>query len=241
VVEWGVLSDGLLLLKTPQNTEKVRDKICQVTKKTVNSSGSEPVFIRISGFKPNPIKYTDPDGKITQSDHFSRNRNQNGYAPANQDRMDKLVEMKLFSNKGNTGTHNLKPNEDNPQGRWAAFTGGKKGTNIDYRGAVGTIFEGMQFIYDSNGDLVLDSINKGTFDTISPDSNGLGHFLADVKPWLDWGNGPPDNYQDVVMPEEKWNKIDNIYSRFSNGEITQEQASKETRQVFTKNTATSND
>jgi hypothetical protein len=189
----------------------------------------------------NPVRYTDPDGRITKADHFARNENQNGYAPANQERMNKLVDMKLFTNWGNTGTHNLNPNEDNPQGRWAAFVGGNKGTNTDYRGAVGTIFEGMQFVYDSAGNLVLDSVNKGTFDTKSPNSDPLGHFLNDVNPWLDWGNGPPDNYQDVVMTEENWNKIENIYTRFSNGEITQDQAAKEVQQAFRTNATTSND
>jgi Flp pilus assembly protein TadG len=30
---------------------------------TANSTGSEPYFARISGFKPNPLKYLDPDGR----------------------------------------------------------------------------------------------------------------------------------------------------------------------------------
>jgi hypothetical protein len=33
-----------------------------ITHRTINSSGSAPVFIRISGFRSNPVKYTDPDG-----------------------------------------------------------------------------------------------------------------------------------------------------------------------------------
>jgi hypothetical protein len=35
-----------------------------VTHRTTSSAASEPVFIRISGFRPNPIKYTDPDGRV---------------------------------------------------------------------------------------------------------------------------------------------------------------------------------
>jgi hypothetical protein len=189
----------------------------------------------------NPLKYVDPEGRITREQHYKRNQYQNGYAPANQERMNKLVDMKLFTNWGNTGTHNLKPTEDNRDGRLAAFIGGKKGTNIDYRGVVGTIFEGMQFVYDDAGNLVLDSLNKGTFDTKSPNSDPIGHFADDVKPWLDWGNGPSDNYQDVVMSEANWNKIEAIHKRFSNGEITQNQVAEEVKQVFRTNATTSND
>jgi hypothetical protein len=36
------------------------------TLKTTNSAGSGPVFIRISGFGDNPVKYTDPDGEIAE-------------------------------------------------------------------------------------------------------------------------------------------------------------------------------
>jgi hypothetical protein len=225
----------------PTVTRKNPDTFEVWTLGTITSVGGTGASIDafLSGEKP--VKYIDPDGRISAQAHISRNEAQNGYAPAKQDRMDKLVEMKLFTNWGNTGTHNLKPSEDNPQGRWAAFTGGNKGSNIDYRGTVGTIFEGMQFVYNSTGDLVLDSVNKGTFDTKSPNSNPVGHYLDDVKPWVDWGNGPSDKFQDVVMDEEKWNKIDNIYTRFSNGEITQDQASKEVQQVFKINTAIPNE
>jgi hypothetical protein len=39
-----------------------------ITHRTASSAASEPVFIRISGFRPNPIKYTDPDGMWTDNE-----------------------------------------------------------------------------------------------------------------------------------------------------------------------------
>jgi hypothetical protein len=36
----------------------------KITEKTVNSVGGGPIFARISGIRENPLKYTDPDGRI---------------------------------------------------------------------------------------------------------------------------------------------------------------------------------
>jgi len=146
--------------------------------------------------------------------------------------MNKMVEMGLFINWGNTGTHNLEPKNDTIPGRWGAFLGGKKGTNTDYRGAVGTIFEGMQFVYDSKGRLVVDSINKGSFDFSSPDVNAPLHYFLDVDPWFKWGNGPDDILGDVLMTNEQWSQIDAIYERFKGGEINKEQAAREVQRVL---------
>jgi hypothetical protein len=159
------------------------------------------------------VKYIDPDGNITLSQHYERNKYQNGYAPSTQPRMQMLVSLGLFSRIGNTGTHNLTPDQDTPVGRKASV-GKFFGTNVDYRGERGTIFEGMQFIYDSNGDLVLDATNKGTFDYNSPFS-GIPYFShndTDVQPWIDIGNGPDDDvFENVVMSEEIWSKIESFY------------------------------
>jgi hypothetical protein len=45
----------------------------EMTRRTANSSGSGLVFVRISYFGNNPVKYTDPDGKIPQSYKVSNN------------------------------------------------------------------------------------------------------------------------------------------------------------------------
>ncbi|MDR1374747.1 MAG: hypothetical protein LBJ24_07230, partial [Treponema sp.] len=68
--------------------------------------------------------------------------------------MEILVKFDLFNKVANTGTHNLTPDQDNPNGR-AAAVGKFFGNNIDFRGKVGTIFEGMQFIYNNEtGEIV---------------------------------------------------------------------------------------
>jgi hypothetical protein len=174
----------------------------------------------------NPVKYVDPDGRITHSQHFNRNQYQNGYAPKDARRMDNLVELGLFKKVGNTGTHNLTPAQNTPEGR-AQAVGRSFGTNIDYRGEIGTIFEGMQFIYDSKGNLVLDAVNKGTYDYNSPYSwiPYFSHDGTDIQPWIDKGNGPyADRFSDVVMDENLWQQIDSVYQKVnSDGKITRKE------------------
>jgi hypothetical protein len=181
------------------------------------------------------VKYTDPDGRITQKQHLERNKYQNGYAPSNRKRMDRLVAVGLFVNKGRSKTHNLTPEQDNPKGRDEAFSPGKKGINIDYRGEKGTIFEGMQFIYNMLDDqIVLDSLNKGTFDYKSPQvlGNMLSHKSFDVEPWIEWGNGDADKKEDVIMSEEIWTKIDSILNEFENGIISKDLAKERIQKLF---------
>jgi hypothetical protein len=47
------------------HTQKPGNSLTEVVfpHKTVNSTGSGLIFVQISGFKANPIKYTDPDGR----------------------------------------------------------------------------------------------------------------------------------------------------------------------------------
>jgi len=180
----------------------------------------------------NPVKYTDPDGKITQEQHLERNKYQNGYAPPNKEKMDKMVEMGLFVNYGNTITHNnivLEAPSLTTESLPIPFIG----TNTDYRGAVGTIFEGMQFIYDSQGNLVVDSLNKGTFDYISPLKDKQGHARVDLIPWSKWGNGSNDYLRTVIMNEKQWDKIQAIYTKFKLGIIkSKEEAAQEVKKVL---------
>ncbi|MBN2306802.1 LysM peptidoglycan-binding domain-containing protein [Candidatus Peregrinibacteria bacterium] len=53
---------------------------------------------------------------------------------------------------------------------------------------------GQQAVYNSNGDLVTNPANMGTFDFAPPSgiSNTYSHFNTDVQPWLDNGNSPAD-------------------------------------------------
>ena len=170
----------------------------------------------------------EPSGKITiYEKHINRNLMQAGLAPIDKKTMNFLVEIGLFSNWGNTGTHNL-IGKDNFLSRLCAFVGGKKGTNTDYRGIIGTVFEGCQFVYDLDGNLVIDSKNKGTFDTESPQTfNGaIKHFFADVVTWLIWGNGPPDELENQLMPVSLNYSIQFIKNEYEKGYISAEQANK---------------
>ena len=199
----------------------------------------------------NPVRYIDPDGKnpfvvaaatvwivnavllsvgvlheipfISQEAHLARNDAQAGMAPSNKKIMDKLVKVGLFKNWGNTGTHNLTGSVDEI-GRWKALLGGSHGNNIDYRGEIGTVFEGCQFVYnDVTGFLVTDSINQGTFDTSSPNSFGGGiiHAFKDVNPWLKWGNGTANNQ---IMPDALESAVMSILDGYDKNLITKEQA-----------------
>jgi hypothetical protein len=98
-----------------------------------------------------------------------------------------------------------------------------KGANTDYRGAKGTIFEGMQFIYGENG-IVTDSVNMGTYDIESPFKNVIGHLFEDVVPWFFLGNGPSEDQTNVTMSPELEAKIIAIYGEFENKQITKEVA-----------------
>lgn len=60
--------------------------------------------------------------------------------------------------------------------------------NIDYRGT--GVYEGMQAVYNSNGQLVTNEENKGTYDFGTPLTED--HFRMDIEPWVKWGNSPQD-------------------------------------------------
>jgi hypothetical protein len=46
-----------------EKTTKIRPSISVYTLRTTNSTFSVVFYVRISGIRPNPLKYTDPDGK----------------------------------------------------------------------------------------------------------------------------------------------------------------------------------
>ena len=43
-------------------------------------------------------------------------------------------------------------------------------------------------VYDGEGKLVKDCINQGSYNYYHPYQYPLGHFTADILPWLIWGN-----------------------------------------------------
>lgn len=50
----------------------------------------------------------------------------------------------------------------------------------------------FEAIYDANGYLVDDPRDEGTYNFISPNEDGLGHFIVDVVPWIRHGNSLHD-------------------------------------------------
>ena len=199
----------------------------------------------------NPVKYEDPDGKAvfvpaiivwgvnallltygiidsagpSKSEHLARNDNQAGLAPSKMNTMDNLVKLGFFSAWSNTGTHNLS-GDDTVMNRLGGFLLGRRGSNQDYRGATGTVFEGCQFVYDSNGELVTDSLNQGTFDIASPSgvSGKIKHTVKDVVPWLKWGNGTANNQK---MPAKLEDSINSIFKKYEDNKISKDQAKNE--------------
>lgn len=51
----------------------------------------------------------------------------------------------------------------------------------------------LEVIFDSDGKIVRDPADYGTYNFSSPNKNPLGHFSQDVIPWLVYGNAPDDS------------------------------------------------
>lgn len=50
-----------------------------------------------------------------------------------------------------------------------------------------------EVILDSNGKIVTDPRDVGTYNFCSPQDDVLGHAFMDVIPWILYGNSPSDN------------------------------------------------
>jgi hypothetical protein len=53
--------------------------------------------------------------------------------------------------------------------------------------------QGGEAVYDKNGDLVTDCVNKGSFNYAHYKREPLEHFSIDILPWLRWGNCREDS------------------------------------------------
>lgn len=65
------------------------------------------------------------------------------------------------------------------------------------RGAKGNkVFLGpgghQEAVYDSEGNLVQDGINDGSYNFAHPFDDPVNHFLMDILPWICWGNSDAD-------------------------------------------------
>jgi hypothetical protein len=96
------------------------------TQKTANSTGSAAVFIRISGFGSNPVKYTDPDGRsddepkglIETWDVFIKNSNKT------RSSIIETILGNLKINKSSNGV-SIDYNRKTPLGEFKLHFGGK--------------------------------------------------------------------------------------------------------------------
>ena len=168
---------------------------------------------------------------IDKEKHRDRNKMQFGYAPSNIKTMENMCELGLFAKssfnflllelvpEGHSGTHNLRKEDDTRFGRTLALLPGWKATyvNTDYRG-VDEKFKGMQFVYnDITEQLVVDEVNKGTFDFVAPSMNIndiIGHFQKDVLTWICWGNMGADNLNDMVIPQKTEDRINFLFDEY---------------------------
>lgn len=71
----------------------------------------------------------------------------------------------------------------------------KQGFSPDYDTSKNRKFVSLdgkqEYVFNENGALVTDPVNKGTYNYCSPD-NLLGHATQDLIPWIKWGTGPDD-------------------------------------------------
>jgi uncharacterized FlaG/YvyC family protein len=162
---------------------------------------------------------------VTFEQHAERNKYQNGFAPRSLKTMKILVRCDFFElytkddKDGYTRTHNLTESQNTQTGRQEVFyRGTQKKDNLDYRGAVndgmGNKFKGMQFVYhEKSEELVVDVVNKGTYDYVSPKDDFIKHFVYDVASWIEWGNVEEDDVR-IYMPDEREKEILALNERF---------------------------
>jgi len=161
---------------------------------------------------------------ISYETHANRNEHQQGFAPRSLKTMELMESYDFFKKytkydkDGFARTHNLTKEQDNEYGRRIiTVLATRKKDNLDYRGEPkfnnqDSLFKGMQFVYNiSSGQLVIDVVNKGTYDFVPPtDSKSeKAHYQYDVLPWFEWGNVKPDD-EDIYMPQDKEEDISNI-------------------------------
>ncbi|MCF0242910.1 MAG: RHS repeat-associated core domain-containing protein, partial [Treponema sp.] len=153
----------------------------------------------------NPIVYQDPDGRSplgfmlasavvsyiknnmpSKEEHFNRNDNQKNFSY-------NRVEDALASGFTKLGTQtgenpeNLDNCHENGKGS-PSPSGNDKYTMSDGKNG------SFELVYDSNGDLVTDEVNKGTYNFADPvgPKGKLEHGVKDLLPYLLYGNSEDD-------------------------------------------------
>jgi hypothetical protein len=181
---------------------------------------------------------------ISQNSHKNRNLNQVNREPDTLEKMKMLEDVGLFKllgktgpTKGHTGAHNIPSGEKGLFGRWNNFlTVDGHGENLDYRGVLGTCFEGIQCIYNENtGKLITEDLNKGTFDYCHPSKNNFHHFIYDVLPWVAWSNCGNDSLKKQAIPKTTWKQIEDIWNKCDKGAMDKEEAKTQISAIVEKN------
>lgn len=153
----------------------------------------------------NPIKYSDPDGKSvlgsllfsiavqaiknnmpSPEEHYNRNDNQKEFSYATVDE----AKSHGFNQLG-IGTKDDPENLDNchENGKGSPNpAGNNKYTMPDGNGG------SYELVYDSDGNLVTDEVNKGTYNFADPSGpiGKLKHGVKDLLPYLIYGNSKDD-------------------------------------------------
>lgn len=160
----------------------------------------------------NPYMYTDPDGRQSNymkfMDMYMRNyyRNVHNKPPPNREEAGRNEQWRRL-----------------PLRQSLLHVWGEGGFgNTKYVDETGQ----HEAVYNSEGELITDTLNGGTYNYVSPDDTE-GHFYADVLPYLLFGNGPieisfpqpepqqpetpapaPERVPTVKVGQEEWIEIE---------------------------------
>ena len=153
----------------------------------------------------NPVKYTDPDGESvigavlfvlavkyvvdnmpSKEEHYNRNYNQQQFSFARIEDAKNVgfTQLGIDTGEDPEGLDNCHENGlgvPNPSGN-------NKYTMTDGKGG------SYELVYDSNGNLVTDEVNKGTYNYADPKGlkGKLDHGIKDLLPYLIFGNSKDD-------------------------------------------------
>lgn len=150
--------------------------------------------------------------------HLDRNKNQYGLAPKDFKTMMEMCKCGWYIYEGFAPCHNILHANDTKKARFNSclytvrlFPTGELQrpnkyaplNNVSFRGAEKTDFEGCQFIYQyDSGKLVVDVHNRGSWDFGKYAT--AGHWVFDIQPWIDVGNGRDDETADMfIMSDSK--------------------------------------
>jgi hypothetical protein len=141
----------------------------------------------------NPVKYTDPDGEITRDQHYARFKYQEQEEKNNPTVNDALEN--LYNQLGISRGEDYAERQDRYHEMGEKHDGTKKGNGNDKyvkQAEEGIPIASYELVYDKDGNLVTDSVNRGTPNYADSEKNPIKHFFLDVLPYWIWGNSPDD-------------------------------------------------